>query len=313
MTQHFIPFNHEHALIRQHSHNRLVENTLDYNIRNNMRKKSKILPFQSSSSHIPFPIQKQFHKYSPNGHYERTNNTSQVLNLRAQKENENKTINCVNGEYDSVNGRRYAVPQSTKHFYSRGNSPPTIVTDNKALAVHNRIPIPDNDNYSSRRNANYNTDNRNLFNSYDHSQSNVYNNDTNVNNSLHISSYSTKNMNKKDIYHRNNMFNNNHNHSTLSRSQSLPELPEYRCRDNVSSHNNILNLRRPPQYYKNSIMYHKYTPFRGDYENSRYGDYTYNYYLNSPMRGDVSEDWRFPPQYYYMPKFNSHTYTYDNY
>lgn len=305
MNHNLIPFNHEHALIRQHSHNRLVENTLDYNIRNNMKKKTNVIPFESSSSsstlstasHIRFPINKQFHnKYSPNGyyHYERTNNNSQVLNLRSQNENENNKMKYMNGEYDSVNGRRYAIPQSTKHFYSRGNSPPTIVTDNKSFAAHNNIPIPNvgNNNYSSINNANINH-----FNSYEYS----HNNNTNVNNVSHSRSYSTKN-----IYH-------NNNNNKLSRSQSLPDLPEYRCRDNISSHSNIMNLRRPPQYYKNSIMYHKYTPFRGDYGNSRYGDYTYNYYLNSPMRGDVSEDWRFPPQYYYMPKFNSHTYTYDNY
>ena len=303
MNHNLIPFNHEHALIRQHSHNRLVENTLDYNIRNNMKKKTNVIPFESSSSstlstnsHIRFPINKQFHnKYSPNSyyHYERTNDNSQVLNLRSQNENENFKMKYMNGEYDSVNGRRYAIPQSTKHFYSRGNSPPTIVTDNKSFAAHNNIPIPNvgNNNYSSINNANINH-----FNSYEYS----HNNNTNVNNVSHSRSYSTKN-----IYHRNN--------NKLSRSQSLPDLPEYRCRDNISSHSNIMNLRRPPQYYKNSIMYHKYTPFRGDYGNSRYGDYTYNYYLNSPMRGDVSEDWRFPPQYYYMPKFNSHTYTYDNY
>ena len=303
MNHNLIPFNHEHALIRQHSHNRLVENTLDYNIRNNMKKKTNVIPFESSSlstlstnSHIRFPINKQFHnKYSPNSyyHYERTNDNSQVLNLRSQNEKENNKMKYINGEYDSVNGRRYAIPQSTKHFYSRGNSPPTIVTDNKSFAAHNNIPIPNvgNNNYSSINNANINH-----FNSYEYS----HNNNTNVNNVSHSRSYSTKN-----IYHRNN--------NKLSRSQSLPDLPEYRCRDNISSHSNIMNIRRPPQYYKNSIMYHKYTPFRGDYANSRYGDYTYNYYLNSPMRGDVSEDWRFPPQYYYMPKFNSHTYTYDNY
>ena len=132
----------------------------------------------------------------------------------------------------------------------------------------------------------------------------IFINNTNVNNVSHIRSYITKNINN-NIYHRNN--------NKLSRSQSLPDLHEYRCRDNISSHSNISNIRSPPQYYKNSIMYHKYSPYRGDYGNSRYGDYTYNYYLNSPMRGDVSEDWKFPPQYYYMPKFNSHNYTYDNY
>ena len=48
--------------------------------------------------------------------------------------------------------------------------------------------------------------------------------------------------------------------------------------------------------------YRHYSPFRNDYQGSRYGSYTYNYYLNAPMRGDISEDFRYPPQYYYKPK-----------
>jgi len=48
--------------------------------------------------------------------------------------------------------------------------------------------------------------------------------------------------------------------------------------------------------------YRYYSPFRSDYDGSRYGSYTYNYYLNAPMRGDISEDFKYPPQYYYKPK-----------
>ena len=48
--------------------------------------------------------------------------------------------------------------------------------------------------------------------------------------------------------------------------------------------------------------YRYYSPFRSDYNGSRYGSYIYNYYLNAPMRGDISEDFRYPPQYYYRPK-----------
>ena len=48
--------------------------------------------------------------------------------------------------------------------------------------------------------------------------------------------------------------------------------------------------------------YRYYSPFRNDYAGSRYGSYTYNYYLNAPMRGDISEDFKYPPQYYYKPK-----------
>ena len=50
--------------------------------------------------------------------------------------------------------------------------------------------------------------------------------------------------------------------------------------------------------------YRFYSPYRNDYDGSRYGSYIYNYYLNAPMRGDISEDFKYPPQYYYTPKYN---------
>ena len=48
--------------------------------------------------------------------------------------------------------------------------------------------------------------------------------------------------------------------------------------------------------------YRYYSPYRNDYAGSRFGSYTYNYYLNAPMRGDISEHFKYPPQYYYRPK-----------
>ena len=47
-----------------------------------------------------------------------------------------------------------------------------------------------------------------------------------------------------------------------------------------------------------------YSPKKGDYKGSRFGDYTYNYYLNGPMRGDITEDFRFPPIYEYRQNKN---------
>ena len=53
--------------------------------------------------------------------------------------------------------------------------------------------------------------------------------------------------------------------------------------------------------------YRYYSPYRNDYDGSRFGSYTYNYYLNAPMRGDISEDFKYPPQYYYKPKLEGPT------
>ena len=51
-----------------------------------------------------------------------------------------------------------------------------------------------------------------------------------------------------------------------------------------------------------SLRFH---PQWADYDRSRFGDYTYNFFLNAPMRGDVTEDWKYPPQYYYTPGANA--------
>ena len=66
-------------------------------------------------------------------------------------------------------------------------------------------------------------------------------------------------------------------------------------------------LKNPIDYYHGEEIsdgYRHYSPDSNDYERSRYGDYIYNYYLNSPMRSDISEDWRFPPIYQYKPYKN---------
>lgn len=65
-------------------------------------------------------------------------------------------------------------------------------------------------------------------------------------------------------------------------------------------------------YDKVDDRYRYYSPYRNDYDGSRYGSYTYNYYLNAPMRGDISEDFKFPPQYYYYPKYDTRKNMYYN-
>ena len=63
-------------------------------------------------------------------------------------------------------------------------------------------------------------------------------------------------------------------------------------------------LRNP--YYKGEDIedgYKHYNPEENNFSGSSYGGYIYNYYLNAPMRSDKTENWRFPPLYYYRPKF----------
>ena len=48
-------------------------------------------------------------------------------------------------------------------------------------------------------------------------------------------------------------------------------------------------------------------------DRSRFGDRVYNYYLNGPMRGDINENWKEPPLYYYYPKYDRSRGVYYNY
>ena len=138
-------------------------------------------------------------------------------------------------------------------------------------------------------------------NSYNHINyrnydSNNYNN--NLNNNLITNNQDNKIKNEEeDIrndYHR--------------KSSPPLSIPDYILYDDTK-----INKIRPYYFYKdNNILYSKYSPYRNDYGNSRYGDQTYNYYLNEPMRSDVSKDWRYPPKYYYRIRYNPYTQKYEH-
>lgn len=91
------------------------------------------------------------------------------------------------------------------------------------------------------------------------------------------------------------------NRANLNMSQNGNRSPYYNNRHfniNNSEQNRPVKINNDIQgerdeYYKN---YHKENE---GYPNSRYGDKTYNYYLNSPMQGSRTEQWKYPPQYRY--------------
>lgn len=123
------------------------------------------------------------------------------------------------------------------------------------------------------------------------------------------------NLQKNNFNKKNNDNQNTYREHTniLKRYEDGPQLKRSSSMDNVPPNhfnirNNIINLNNKFDYSENMVYsmgdvlsnkYKFYNPHRYYYEGSRYGDHTYNYYLNSPMRGDISSDWRFPPLYYY--------------
>ena len=76
---------------------------------------------------------------------------------------------------------------------------------------------------------------------------------------------------------------------------NFPKIDKYNDNNNYYKFHLQNNQRRNNRYQEGK----HYSPYRYDYEGSRYGDKTYNFLLNGPMRGDVSLDWKYPPLYYY--------------
>ena len=83
--------------------------------------------------------------------------------------------------------------------------------------------------------------------------------------------------------------------SMVNMSNNFPKIDQYKDNNNYYKFHPQNNQRRNNRYQEGK----HYSPYRYDYEGSRYGDKTYNFLLNGPMRGDVSLDWKYPPLYYY--------------
>lgn len=137
---------------------------------------------------------------------------------------------------------------------------------------------------------------------------NLIRNQDNNNNRYNINHYNNKN--KNNMYLRNDNNIKRYQGEKLRKSNSMANIPinNHKIRKNIIQNDNKIdfceNMVNSMGNYEKRYKY--YNPRRYDYEGSRYGDKTYNYYLNSPMRGDISADWKFPPLYYYnyIPKEN---------
>ena len=104
---------------------------------------------------------------------------------------------------------------------------------------------------------------------------------------------------------RNNFENVNlrRNNSMIAMPKNLPKLNRQNrlIDDNMKNPEDFFQDEEQNPYSRNEKHY---SPRRYDYEGSRYGDNTYNFYLKEPMRGDKSSDWKFPPLYCYNSKID---------
>ena len=144
----------------------------------------------------------------------------------------------------------------------------------------------------------------------------VYDNGGYLNNDNHegnINNYVRSNLEKeKNI--KNNNFNENNDIYKNNNNQRYQTLGNIENNDNRYS--NIYGFKKTNEksykrylknpYYKGQDIddgYKHYNPEENNFNGSNYGGYIYNYYLNAPMRSDKIENWRFPPLYYFRPKY----------
>ena len=118
-----------------------------------------------------------------------------------------------------------------------------------------------------------------------------------------------RNSNNNNNYDKNRRNENNikayETPTIIKKSSSMVNIPLNPLKSSSNRKNNINNINEYSEKISYSIgndgskQFKYYNPKRFDYEGSRFGDKTYHYYLNSPMRGDISSNWKFPPIYYY--------------
>ncbi len=228
---------------------------------------------------------------------ERINNREDN-NLFNKSNNNNNNNNNIknNNSYDDKNEYRRITPEELPHLSFIKNNKKffkggvLIENDNNKKKINIQTKIIKPKLETTYQNS-YNHNNNNID-----IDSNNYN--TNLNNNL--ISYNEENKLKNE---EEDIRNDYHTKSSPPLS-----IPDYMLYDDT-----INNKIRPYYFYKDkNVIYSKYSPYRNDYGNSRYGDQTYNYYLNEPMRSDVSKDWRYPPKYYYRIRYNPYTQRYEH-
>ena len=196
-------------------------------------------------------------------------NRSMLLN-----NNNNQNYNNINLNRNIINNRiKYKNPNELSFREKR----------NKSYSLfNNEIPFSQ---YEPKENRNYINGN---IRAYRERSRNDYYENNNI--------QGERDYNRKYNIRRSNSdlnFVNRNNNDKYMENKRYANLSERKYEKNNYYNNNGRN--------NNSENNNYYNPEKNDYKRSRYGDYTYNYYLNGPMRGDISEDWKFPPIYYYHP------------
>ena len=191
-------------------------------------------------------------------------------------------INKNNNLYNSLNVNK-PFHREKKHFPLINNKGNFFRNENIQLIKRKII----NNNYFS-----------NNENDYDKKRINTYN-----------YGFNKYNDTKFRCYNNYNQYKNNSRISNLRRNDSMLNMSNHfpRIKLNNKMNDEIIKFKNNEEIKEdnpNSRKENHYSPRRYDYEGSRFGDNTYNFYLNEPMRGDASVNWKFPPLYMYNSKID---------
>ena len=256
--------------------------------------------------------------YNANRNYYANNNNYQV-----DKNNGDQSYNFERErEYNQfLNSRTLNRHQNFLERHDEYNKSNIINRKSSEIKPYNRI----NNNYINEynfkrnydRNKKYQTPNQYLFRENNRTR-NILNNSNYYQLKGRYPEENNNLYNKNDIQNEQLIMKKNYDNIISRQEKGRYMLRRNNSDMNFSYNNNRLleNERyldkKEPIYdfdktqEENLIFRRKkyYNPNNNDYKRSRYGDYTYNYYLNSPMRGDISEDWRFPPVYNFSQNKN---------
>ena len=217
----------------------------------------------------------------------------------------------IHWKYDGPTGlntekKHFPRKKNIGNFFKiNSNNNSVSVKLNSSEHINNNI-----NNYELNSNYdNINTDNnRNIFNNNEYYyRNNKYNNNyfddkNNINNQNRSKSNDTVQnpFSYDNTYRRNNLYRSEEKPESLINKYNKDRINKMINYNNINSEeiDKDRDMDMDMDDYNGNKKYKYYNPKRYDYRGSRYGDYTYNYYLNAPMRGDKTRSWKYPPLYY---------------
>lgn len=287
----YSPYHYDLEISKKNEKNKIIGGYIDNNVRSVMKTESHFTPLKSASASI-----------MSNYNYNYTNPRAFSSSYQRIHQNSNPLYKSYDQRNDYTDYQTQRENQNN-NIYSRATSSNYQPRNENSLTLSSNQPTRNRDeHFYSRPNNEYNNvTNSRIQERYDINYP-YYDSRPRYEPERHY------NINQQN---QNNIAKNDNYYSRSYRYEPQQQIPSQLSPQYEEKTANI-NIERS-RIYKDSPRYRKYSPYQRDYEKSRFGDYTYNYYLNAPMRGDISNDWKYPPLYYYQPKFNENTHTYDNY